>query len=398
MRLKGVVRQAATGTRSAVVDPAELLTGDEEGDEVHVRRKGDGDDDDDVRSAAPDGAPGHLPAAGDDDARSATPLPGGARGGDDDDDDDDKAAANGDGDDDDDDDAALVQSLLAKQGAGRGKASALSYTRFPALDDYFIGQTMHSVVTPAAASSFIDANGVDKAVLDDLCAARFEITMPGTVVSVIPDIVRECLEQVAFPSSNAQVAEALWLPDKGKDSGQLILQGEGAKLRTALRVVAPFAERCPGINVKGVTSTDVRDIAETFGIEAAYDFLSKELVKLFKRHAVDARHCSLIADMATFRGIWHAFNFNGMIAHSSSPLFQMTFASSRKFLERAISRGVPDDLNSFSAAIMVGERPHVGTGTVGLSVDADVIQATVAERPARAPKPMRPVPDMPPPL
>eukprot|EP00672_Neobodo_designis_P027010 CAMPEP_0174829356 /NCGR_PEP_ID=MMETSP1114-20130205/1887_1 /TAXON_ID=312471 /ORGANISM="Neobodo designis, Strain CCAP 1951/1" /LENGTH=1720 /DNA_ID=CAMNT_0016063101 /DNA_START=30 /DNA_END=5189 /DNA_ORIENTATION=+ len=386
MRLKGVVRQAATGVRKTVTDPAELLTGDEEGDEVHVRRKADGDDDDDDRSAVPEAANG-----ADDDARSATPAPAGGRGADADSDDDGDAKAPGDDDDEDeDDDAAMVHQLLSKQGAGRGKASAISYTRFPALDDRFIGGSMHSVVTPAAASAFVDPAGVDKAVLDDLCAARFEISMPGTVVSVIPDILGECLKQVTFPTSNAQVAEALWLPDKGKDSGQLILQGEGAKLRTALRVVAPFAERCPGINVRGITSTDVRDIAETFGIEAAYDFLSKELVKLFKRHSVDARHCSLIADVATFRGIWHAFNFNGMIAHSSSPLFQMTFASSRKFLERAISRGVPDDLNSFSAAIMVGERPHVGTGTVGLSVDADVISATVAERPARGPKPMRP--------
>jgi DNA-directed RNA polymerase I subunit RPA1 len=401
LRLRGVVRSAGATVRTAVTDPAELLNGDEEGDAVHRRRRGD--DDDDALSNAGGGADAVA-----EDRRSATPEGAGvpdyadARSAADDDDEDGEGrdeAAEG-GDDDDEDDAALVEQLIARtEGSAGGRAPPLDYHRFPALDDYFVSKSMHSVISPISPAQVIGPDApVSKATLGDLCAARFVISMPGSVVSVIPDVLRASLEDVKFPTSTPQVEQALWLPDKGKDSGQLILQGEGAKLKTALRVVSPFAEQCPGLHVKGITSTDVRDIAETFGIEAANNFLSKELQKLFKRHSVDARHCSLIADVATFRGLWHAFNFNGMIAHSSSPLFQMTFASSRKFLERAIARGVPDDLRSFSAAIMVGEKPHVGTGTVGLSVEASVVSQTIAERPARTSglKPMKAM--SPPPL
>jgi DNA-directed RNA polymerase I subunit RPA1 len=410
MRLKGVVRSAGTTVRKTVTDPAELLKGDEEGEAVHRRaRNSDNDDDDDDEDEDEDDAVENDGGDADSEAaapalkskqqrqRSATPAP-------DDEDDDAPAKENGEGDDDDDDDdddAALVDQLMGagkstgtNGGASSASATGVDYTRFPALDDYFVSRTMHSVIVPMPASKLIDSGAAPTSVIDDLCAAKFTISMPGNVVSVIPDVVKLCMDEVKFPTSNAQVDEALWLPDKGKDSGQLILQGNGAKLKTALSVVAPYADRYPGLSVRSIESTDVRDIAETFGIEAAYKFLSKELQKLFKRHSVDARHCSLIADTATYRGIWHAFNFNGMIAHSSSPLFQMTFASSRKFLERAISRGVPDDLNSFSAAIMVGEKPKVGTGTVGLSVDASVVSQSITERASGSRsglKPMKPL-------
>ena len=123
-----------------------------------------------------------------------------------------------------------------------------------------------------------------------------------------------------------------------------------------------------------IMSTDIHDMCRTFGVETGYRALMEELSKLFKRYAVDSRHMSLIADAATHKGVWESYNFTGIIARSSSPLFQMTFASSKKFLHQAVTRGVPDSLASISSAILVGEKPRVGTATASVAPDDRVVK------------------------
>jgi DNA-directed RNA polymerase I subunit RPA1 len=146
-----------------------------------------------------------------------------------------------------------------------------------------------------------------------------------------------------------------------------------------IRGVAPFTAEYPGLCLNKVTSTDFRDVLETFGVEAAYRGLIEELAVLFKAYSVDGRHLTLMADAAMQHGGWRAFNFNGVVARSGSPLFQMTFASSTRFLKTAISRGVPDLLDSVSAAVMMGERPKVGTATVHIQRpgEADEVRAAL---------------------
>ncbi|PWU89895.1 putative DNA-directed rna polymerase I largest subunit [Trypanosoma cruzi] len=201
------------------------------------------------------------------------------------------------------------------------------------------------------------------------------VCMPPDIIAVIPDVVDGALEQQTLSS---------WLPQfdsvnftRNADdatSGELLFQGANATMRHVLSFLSLFTLGTRAIKLRQARSTDIRDMANWFGVESAYRTLYDELFKLFKRYSVDHRHLTLIADAATHRGTWENFNFTGVISQSASPLFQMTFASSKRWLHTAVSRGLSDELQSISSAIMVGERPKVGTACVKLAPDAAVLR------------------------
>lgn len=216
----------------------------------------------------------------------------------------------------------------------------------------------------------------------DFFVIEIQIDTKKPHVVVLPDVLDHVLDTLEFPS---------WLPHfdsvtftrKAEDphSGELVFQGSQATLDKVLGFLslllvdteeakggmvdasASPSARC-GIQLHKARSTNIHHMIQMLGVEAGYKTLLDELTSLFKRYAVDYHHLTLIADAATHRGYWENFNFNGIVSHSASPLFQMTVASSKKFLHTAVTHGVGDHLNSFSASIMVGEKPKVGTACV----------------------------------
>ncbi|ORC89873.1 putative DNA-directed rna polymerase I largest subunit [Trypanosoma theileri] len=235
---------------------------------------------------------------------------------------------------------------------------------------------------------------------EDLFVVNVVLRLPPGVVAVVPDVVAAALLSQSLPSSLLPPFEAVAFTRNANNRrcGELVFTGAGATVRRVLAFLSLFTiniksslnrshsnpmetgekEKRGGVlrsvKVRKARSTDIREMAYAFGIEAAYRALYDELRKLFGRYSVDHRHLTLIADAATHRGVWENFNFTGVIARSASPLFQMTFASSRRWLHTAVTRGMCDELQSISAAIMVGERPRVGTASVGVTPDAAVLR------------------------
>ena len=211
-----------------------------------------------------------------------------------------------------------------------------------------------------------------------LFVVKMRFIMPPRIIAVVPDVLRDCLATVTFPTWLPQCEKARWTPSLDDAStGDLVFEGKGATLKNILLLVSLFStNHGEGTSVRTdkIMSTDIHDMCRTFGVETGYRALMEELSKLFKRYAVDSRHMSLIADAATHKGVWESYNFTGIIARSSSPLFQMTFASSKKFLHQAVTRGVPDSLASISSAILVGEKPRVGTATASVAPDDRVVK------------------------
>lgn len=76
---------------------------------------------------------------------------------------------------------------------------------------------------------------------------------------------------------------------------------------------------------------------------------------------VDPRHLLLIADYMTFDGTFKSLSRSG-IESSASPLQQMSFESTLKFLKSAIVKSQLDSLNSPSSRLMVGQLCKSGTG------------------------------------
>jgi DNA-directed RNA polymerase I subunit RPA1 len=256
--------------------------------------------------------------------------------------------------------------------AGDKKAALrkASYKAFPPLESSYEKKLVRVSIAPENIPGLAE----------DFVPIRFTVQMPARTVAIIPSAIDAALS-VRFGINSPQFEISRWAPNKKNDGGDLIFQGPGTSLKNVMSLLLPFTAECPGIQVYRATSTNYHDVANSLGIEAAYVALSKELGKLFSRYSVDEHHMSLMADNATRRGRWESYNFTGLIAHDPSPIFQMTFGSSSRFLHTAISRGIPDTLTSLSSAIVVGEKPRVGTACVDVQLHPAVLGEVVERRP-----------------
>ncbi|RMC14451.1 hypothetical protein DUI87_09547 [Hirundo rustica rustica] len=112
---------------------------------------------------------------------------------------------------------------------------------------------------------------------------------------------------------------------------------------------------------------DIHAMAKNYGIESALRVIIKEIKDVFAVYGivVDPRHLSLVADYMCFEGIYKPLNRIG-IQSNSSPLQQMTFETSYKFLKDATMMGAHDELRSPSACLVVGKVVKGGTGLFDL--------------------------------
>ncbi|XP_063046574.1 DNA-directed RNA polymerase I subunit RPA1 [Engraulis encrasicolus] len=121
------------------------------------------------------------------------------------------------------------------------------------------------------------------------------------------------------------------------------------------------------LDLSRLYSNEVHAMANTYGIEVALRVIEKEIKDVFAVYGieVDPRHLSLVADYMCFEGVYKPLNRFG-IRSNSSPLQQMTFETSYKFLKDATMLGSHDQLRSPSACIVVGKVVKGGTGLFDL--------------------------------
>lgn len=117
------------------------------------------------------------------------------------------------------------------------------------------------------------------------------------------------------------------------------------------------------LDINRLYSNEVHAMANTYGIEVALKVIEKEIKDVFAVYGieVDPRHLSLVADYMCFEGVYKPLNRHA-IQSNSSPLQQMTFETSYKFLKQATMLGSRDQLVSPSACLVVGKVVKGGTG------------------------------------
>ncbi|XP_017278620.1 DNA-directed RNA polymerase I subunit RPA1 [Kryptolebias marmoratus] len=117
------------------------------------------------------------------------------------------------------------------------------------------------------------------------------------------------------------------------------------------------------LDINRLYSNEVHTMAKTYGIEVALKVIEKEIKDVFAVYGieVDPRHLSLVADYMCFEGVYKPLNRHA-IQSNSSPLQQMTFETSYKFLKQATMLGSHDQLVSPSACLVVGKVVKGGTG------------------------------------
>lgn len=145
-----------------------------------------------------------------------------------------------------------------------------------------------------------------------------------------------------------------------KGEKELILHTEGINLAELFR----YSDI---LDLNRLYSNDIHAMAKNYGIESALRVVIKEIKDVFAVYGivVDPRHLSLVADYMCFEGVYKPMNRFG-IQSSSSPLQQMTFETSYKFLKEATMMGAHDELRSPSACLVLGKVVKGGTGLFDL--------------------------------
>ncbi|KAF1510595.1 DNA-directed RNA polymerase I subunit RPA1, partial [Eudyptula albosignata] len=141
---------------------------------------------------------------------------------------------------------------------------------------------------------------------------------------------------------------------------ELVLHTEGINLAELFR----YSDI---LDLNRLYSNDIHAMAKNYGIESALRVIIKEIKDVFAVYGivVDPRHLSLVADYMCFEGFYKPLNRFG-IQSNSSPLQQMTFETSYKFLKEATMMGAHDELRSPSACLVVGKVVKGGTGLFDL--------------------------------
>ncbi|KAM8808325.1 DNA-directed RNA polymerase I subunit RPA1 [Eudromia elegans] len=141
---------------------------------------------------------------------------------------------------------------------------------------------------------------------------------------------------------------------------ELILHTEGINLAELFR----YSDI---LDLNRLYSNDIHAMAKNYGVESALRVIIKEIKDVFAVYGivVDPRHLSLVADYMCFEGFYKPLNRFG-IQSNSSPLQQMTFETSYKFLKEATMMGAYDELRSPSACLVVGKVVKGGTGLFDL--------------------------------
>ncbi|KAK9452749.1 hypothetical protein V1511DRAFT_519383 [Dipodascopsis uninucleata] len=185
---------------------------------------------------------------------------------------------------------------------------------------------------------------------------EFELMYPAETHKLLMiNIVENVCSQVVVREV-PRIGRCLRQPlEKGSDKRYLVTEGVNFQA---------MWEQDDFIDVNGIRSNNIVEVAGTYGIEAARSTIVNEISSVFAPYGikVNGRHLELIADMMTRTGTYLAFNRHGVEA-SASPFLKMSFETTFNFLKNAVLNGDIDDLDSPSARLVVGKLSSVGTGS-----------------------------------
>ncbi len=143
------------------------------------------------------------------------------------------------------------------------------------------------------------------------------------------------------------------------------LQSEGSNFSELLRI--------PGVDPTRCYTTDINQIAETLGIEAARNALVKESLSVMKEQGldVDKRHVMLVSDLMSHTGEILQIGRHGISGKKSSVFARAAFEVTVKHLLDAAVHGEYDPLEGITENVIVGQTIALGTGIVDLTMSAN---------------------------
>lgn len=146
---------------------------------------------------------------------------------------------------------------------------------------------------------------------------------------------------------------------KDKD-GEYTLFTEGSALKKVMRI--------EGVDPTRTTTSNIIEIADVLGIEAARNAIIEEIISTLEDQNldVDPRHISLIADAMTMDGEVKQIGRHGLAGEKASVLSRAAFEVTVEHLLEAALRGERDELLGITENVIVGQPIRLGTGAVEL--------------------------------
>ena len=125
----------------------------------------------------------------------------------------------------------------------------------------------------------------------------------------------------------------------------------------------------PAVDATRLYSTNVHDVLDILGIEAARAVLLSEIDSLFADAGVNYRHLGLLIDTMTRNGRLMSVDRYGINKNNIGPLAKASFEETEKILLRAALFGEMDPVTGVSAKIMTGQPIRGGTTFSQLLLD-----------------------------
>ena len=129
----------------------------------------------------------------------------------------------------------------------------------------------------------------------------------------------------------------------------------------------------PAVDPTRLYTTNVHDILDILGIEAARNILLSEIESLFADAGVNYRHLGLLIDSMTRNGRLMSVDRYGINKNNIGPLAKASFEETEKILLRAALFGEMDPVTGVSSKIMTGQPIRGGTTFSQLLLDESAL-------------------------
>lgn len=138
-----------------------------------------------------------------------------------------------------------------------------------------------------------------------------------------------------------------------KEITQYVLETDGSNFLNVLQH--------PAVDGTMLYSTNIYDIYQFLGVEAARNALYQEISTLFGQSEINYRHLGLLCDVMAHSGKLMSVDRYGINKQDSGPLAKACFEETEKVLLKAALFGEMDPVTGVSANIMTGQTIRAGT-------------------------------------
>jgi DNA-directed RNA polymerase II subunit RPB1 len=134
----------------------------------------------------------------------------------------------------------------------------------------------------------------------------------------------------------------------------------------------------PAVDPTRLYTTNVHDIMEILGLEAARAILITEMKSLFDSVGVNYRHLGLLCDVMTRTGRLMSADRYGINKNDIGPIAKMSFEETSKITMKAALFGEVDPVTGVSANVMTGQPFRGGTAFSQILLD-EMMAARLSE-------------------